>query len=92
LLRVTPGKISSKQVGDELINGRKLEDGKVEPPPGQTDYGEKANPTAQAFDVLRMWPLLCFELSISVDQEERFMQAHKRYVYKCFALLSASVL
>ena len=25
-----------------------------------------------------MWPLLCFELSISVDQEERLMQALKR--------------
>ena len=62
-------------MGDELTNGRKLEDGTIEPPA----EGDKNNQTAQAFDAPRMWPLLCFELSISVDQEERFMQAHKRY-------------
>jgi hypothetical protein len=65
-------------VGDELTNGRKLEDGTIEHPPVPSENGENANLTAQAFDAPRMWPLLCFELSISVDQEERFMQAHKR--------------
>lgn len=74
---MSSGKISSKQVGDELTNGRKLEDGTIEPP--QISAGEeKGNQTAQAFDATRMWPLLCYELSVSVDQEERFMQAHKR--------------
>lgn len=88
--RTTPGKISSKQIGDELTNGRKLEDGTIIPPspspsspyPQESeqsnDSGEKAGMTAQAFDAGRMWPLTCFELSISVDQEDKFLQAHKR--------------
>lgn len=80
--RVASGKISSKQVGDELTNGSKLEDGTFVPPPQPATpnaHGEKANQTAEAFDGLRMWPLLCFELSISVDQEERILhQAYKR--------------
>ena len=59
------------------MNGRKLEDGTFEPPPTTAD-GEKANQTAHAFDAPLMWPLLCFELSVSVDQEERFLQAYKR--------------
>lgn len=81
VVRVTSGKISSKQVGDELTNGSKLEDGTVVPPPvapQPSASGEKATQSAQAFDELRMWPLLCFELSISVDQEERILhQAYK---------------
>jgi hypothetical protein len=89
--RGTSGKISSKQIGDELTNGRKLDDGRFIPPPPQPlyeqqqqqqppgDNGEKYCPTAQAFDAARMWPLTCFELSISVDQEDRFMSALKRY-------------
>mmetsp|Transcript_18694 Transcript_18694/g.54032 ORF Transcript_18694/g.54032 Transcript_18694/m.54032 type:complete len:672 (-) Transcript_18694:22-2037(-) len=78
--KVNSGKISSKQVGDELTNGSKLEDGTFIPPPqpGKANAnGDKANQTALAFDNLRMWPLLCFELSISVDQEERMIHAHK---------------
>ena len=79
--RITSGKISSKQVGDELTNGSKLEDGTFVPPPQAptpNSNGEKANQTAEAFDTLRMWPLLCFELSISVDQEERILRAYER--------------
>ena len=72
--RVTSGKVSSKQIGDEMTNGRKNEDGKYEP----RDGGDKPNQTADAFDAPRIWPLLCFELTISVDQEERFLQTHKR--------------
>lgn len=76
VVRVTAGKVSSKQIGDELTNGRKTEDGKYIPPEGGGEKGQSL--TSQAFDAPRMWPLLCFELSISVDQEERFLQAHKR--------------
>jgi len=79
IARTATGKISSKQVGDELTNGSKLEDGTFVPPPqvASSTNGEKASQTAQAFDSLRMWPLLCFELSISVDQEERILLAYK---------------
>jgi hypothetical protein len=76
VVRVTAGKVSSKQIGDELTNGRKTEDGKFIPPEGGGEKGQSL--TSQAFDASRMWPLLCFELSISVDQEERVLQAHKR--------------
>jgi len=86
VVKVNSGKISSKQVGDELTNGRKLEDGTIEPPvqaPECSASGEKGGQTSQAFDALRMWPLLCFELSISVDQEERMIhQAHKSVTKK----------
>ena len=85
VVRTASGKISSKQVGEELTNGSKLEDGTFVPPPQAPSVnaaGEKANQTALAFDSLRMWPLLCFELSISVDQEERILLAHKRYVHQ----------
>jgi hypothetical protein len=84
VVRITSGKISSKQVGDEVTNGSTLEDGTIVPPSvpeSPSANGEKANQTAQAFDELRMWPLLCFELSISVEQEERILhQAYRRYV------------
>ena len=76
VVRVTAGKVSSKQIGDELTNGRKTEDGKFIPPEGGGEKGQGL--TSQAFDAPRVWPLLCFELMISVDQEERFLQAHKR--------------
>ncbi|KAL3925000.1 MAG: hypothetical protein SGILL_000694 [Bacillariaceae sp.] len=95
LPRGTSGKISSKQVGDELTNGRKLDDGRFVPPPPPPSYeqmqqqgegNEKGTANAMAFDASRMWPLTCFELSISVDQEEKFQQALKRTRgYKNFA-------
>jgi len=67
------GKTSSKQIGDEITNGRKLDDGTTEAP----TPSENGNQTAVATDPLRLWPLLCYELSISVDQEEKILMAHK---------------
>eukprot|EP00526_Cylindrotheca_closterium_P005875 CAMPEP_0113618662 /NCGR_PEP_ID=MMETSP0017_2-20120614/9457_1 /TAXON_ID=2856 /ORGANISM="Cylindrotheca closterium" /LENGTH=572 /DNA_ID=CAMNT_0000528187 /DNA_START=84 /DNA_END=1802 /DNA_ORIENTATION=- /assembly_acc=CAM_ASM_000147 len=62
-VRPPPGKLSSKQVGEELTN---------------SDKGEKASPAAQAVDETRMWPLFCFELSVSVDQEEKMVYTSKK--------------
>ena len=94
LPRPTSGKVSSKQIGDELTNGRKLSDGRFIPPPPVPTYSHliqhsdtvepQSNSIAHAPDAARMWPLTCFELSISVDQEERFLQALKRYVRSNF--------
>jgi hypothetical protein len=82
--------VSSKQIGDELTNGRKPEDednkessSKSSPTTSgkrsDSESGEeKINQTAQAFDASRMWPLTCFEFSISVDQEDKFLTAQKR--------------
>ena len=78
-IRVSSGKISSKQVGDEITNGPKTSDDDT---PANKKKAAKARlerepQTAGAFDPQRMWPLLCFELSISVDQEERLLHAIK---------------
>jgi hypothetical protein len=93
VLRVTSAKVSSKQIGEELTNGPKPEEGTGESTSSSTSSKqaprdnidpetgeERAAQVAQAFDAPKMWPLICFELSISVDQEERFLQTHKRYV------------
>ena len=58
--RPPAGKLSSKQIGEELTG---------------TD---KANQTANAVDESRMWPLFCFEMSVSVDQEEKMLLAMKK--------------
>lgn len=89
-LRASSSKISSKQVGDELTNGQRDTDstGKASRKSKKKRSSEKAGQTAMAFDKQRMWPLLCFELSISVDQEDRiFHQAYKRYIV-CLAACS----
>lgn len=61
--RPPAGKLSSKQIGEELTG---------------SDKGEKVIQTARAVDEGRMWPLLCFELSVSVDQEEKMLHALKK--------------
>ena len=87
-------KVSSKQIGDELTNGEKIEDdgddtrtagpkrvtfqdtkkdSKAAPKPTP-----KENLTTYANDAARVWPLLCYELSLSVDQEEKFVALHKK--------------
>ena len=81
VLRVSSGRVSSKQIGDELTNGWKTEKqprGKKKTKADAAETAESSNPTARSLDAPRMWPLLCFELSISVDQEERMLQAMKR--------------
>ena len=81
---MSSGRVSSKQIGDELTNGWKSEktaDKKKKSKADAADIkAERSNPTSRALDATRMWPLMCFELSISVDQEERLLQALKRYV------------
>jgi bZIP transcription factor len=78
-IRVSSGKISSKQVGDEITNGPKIsgDDTPASRKKAAKARLEREAQTAGAFDPLRMWPLLCFELSISVDQEERLLHAIK---------------
>ncbi|CAJ1942652.1 unnamed protein product [Cylindrotheca closterium] len=62
-VRPPPGKLSSKQVGEELAN---------------IDKGKTWSQSAQAVDKTRMWPLFCFELSVSVDQEEKMLHTLKK--------------
>jgi hypothetical protein len=81
--KISTGKISSKQLVEEITNGRKQEGVTTsKKKKKKKDDDENANQqTAQASDAGRMWPLACFELSISVEQEDRLLQAHKRLVY-----------
>jgi hypothetical protein len=81
--RPAPGKISSKQIGDELLNGTSTKQDKKsakrrDKDGGGSDGESKANPSSSAYDAARTWPLFCFELKFSVDQEERFLAAHKQ--------------
>jgi len=73
------GKISSKQVGDDLTNGP---DRKTSGPPIPGGEDEpNTNPgsqTAYAFDGARTWPLFCYELKLSVEQEEKFVAVQRR--------------
>mmetsp|Transcript_25962 Transcript_25962/g.28704 ORF Transcript_25962/g.28704 Transcript_25962/m.28704 type:complete len:572 (+) Transcript_25962:91-1806(+) len=66
-------RLSSKQIGEELTNKWKN---------NSMDISDEINTlttlTAQADDPLRLWPLFSFDMSISVDQEERFLHFHKR--------------
>ena len=78
------GKISSKQIGDEMTNGPKPENGTAKKKKtlekSDSSGGERLQLQAVAEDAGKMWPLTCFELSISVDQEERILLARKRLV------------
>lgn len=67
------GRVSSKQIGEELTNEAK-KSGK------QNIEEDEDKVSSDANDVERMWPLLCFELLVSVDQEERLVQTQRRYV------------
>jgi len=72
--KISTGKISSKQLGEELSNGRKAEVKKSQ----KNGDDDSSNQTCRSSDASRMWPLTCFELSVSVEQEDRLLQAHKR--------------
>jgi hypothetical protein len=85
--KISSGKISSKQLGEEISNGRKPEGGSASKKKKKEDDENDNQQTAQASDAGRMWPLTCFELSISVEQEDRILQAHKRFVYFIFLFL-----
>ncbi len=65
--KITTGKISSKQLGEEISNGKSGRKKKSEEPV-HCGIGESE----------RFWPLVCFELSISVEQEERFLETQGR--------------
>ena len=72
IVRSSSGKISSKQVGEELMNtadpNHKL---------AKSDESSAAR-TCPADDAARMWPLFCHEHKFSVDQEDKFLALHKK--------------
>lgn len=63
------GRVSSKQVGEDISINHK----------NAVKTGEATgNVSCRADDAEKLWPLLCYELSVSLDQEEKFIQVFKR--------------
>ncbi len=69
--KITTGKISSKQLGEEISNAK-------QPRRRRKGDQEPSHQTASVSESEKFWPLACFELSISVEQEERFLEVHDR--------------
>lgn len=67
------GRISSKQIGEEITNTRKGN----KRGSGQTMKNPQVSCAVDRAD--EFWPLLCFELAISVEQEERALQAQRSF-------------
>jgi hypothetical protein len=76
--KTIPVKVSSKQIGDEIFNGGPSN---ITIPKKKratnNDKDDNPNPAAVVYDAARMWPLFCFELRFSVDQEDKFLSVHK---------------
>uniref|UniRef100_A0A6U3RW20 BZIP domain-containing protein n=1 Tax=Ditylum brightwellii TaxID=49249 RepID=A0A6U3RW20_9STRA len=74
------GRVSSKQIGEELTTTFKTS--KETPPNKHAKSKSSSVPTGilscRSDQASKLWPLFCYELSVSVDQEERFLLAHKR--------------
>lgn len=69
----TTGRISSKLVGED-ISKKYVENTK-------DIHALKNNITCTADDKSAFWPLLCYELSIGIEQEEKIIQTLDRYVH-----------
>ena len=67
----TTGRVSSKQVGEDLTNGFKDK---------MAAGSNKSSMSCHPNDRLQMWPLFCYELAVSLDQEEKLLQYLRRYV------------
>lgn len=65
----TTGRVSSKQVGEDLTNGFKDK---------MAAGGNKSSISCHPNDRLQMWPLFCYELAVSLDQEEKLLQYLRR--------------
>ncbi len=61
------GRISSKLVGDEISKSNS----------GIKDK-DRAGLNCSAHDSDKVWPLFCYDLTVSLDQEERLLQTFKR--------------
>jgi len=57
------GRISSKIVGEEIY---------------KSNIKEKSSQSCDVHDGDKVWPLFCYELTVSLDQEERFLHVFRR--------------
>lgn len=75
----TTGRVSSKQVGEELTNGMKEKMNESVVSGGSGSNSSSRSPiTCHHNDRYQMWPLLCYELAVSLDQEEKLLQYMRR--------------
>nr|BAK53454.1 bZIP transcription factor [Phaeodactylum tricornutum] len=79
-IKTPAARISSKQIGEEMSSPK--EDQNIGPdlPIRGEESADQPQPqrTAYANDAPRMWPLFCYEMSFSVDQEEKLTTAQKK--------------
>ena len=79
-------KISSKQIGEELTTGSSISNNSNDdslPKKRQTKSNQGGNggiTSSAVYDGAKTWPLFCFELKLSVDQEERFIGKYKQII------------
>jgi hypothetical protein len=75
-------RVSSKQIGEELTNEWKMSPATAERAMSPTNPADDDDGAmmlqARADEAARLWPLFCFEISISVDQEDKLLNFHKR--------------
>lgn len=67
------GRVSSKHVGDELTAAHRSA---ARTP--TTTGSNRGSITCAADDAHQSWPLVCFELGVSLDQEEKLLGAFRR--------------
>lgn len=79
IVRTSAGKISSKQVGDELANGvPTTRNSKRQSAQPNQQSDTSVDRTSRSDDASRMWPLMCYEHQFSVDQEDKILALHKK--------------
>lgn len=79
--KTTTSKISSKQVGEEMMAASAKASGAASVSTDSSadpDAGEGQYTTSQANDYIKTWPLFCAEFKVSVDQEEKILLLRKK--------------
>jgi len=69
----TNSRLSSKQIGEELTSA-------INPSDASFVEGKPLGPrisSTKTNDFLRFWPMFCYEMSLSVDQEDRFLNYYR---------------
>lgn len=67
-------KFSSKQIGEEILNKARKDRARR----GESSQNLDSQTTVHAHESKKFWPLFCYELKVSVDQEDQLVSAHKR--------------
>ena len=97
-IKSTAIKVSSKQIGEELMTGSSSSNSNDDALPKKKKSNEAVTggstnggiASSAVNDGAKTWPLFCYELKLSVDQEERFVAKHKQIVFEDERQLKAS--